>query len=143
MARRILSRFQEEEVSPINLTPLIDVVFVILIMFILIAPILEMDQIELASASPSSKNISLLKKEETPIAIRVDQFNKVYINEIQTKPNEWLKAFLALKTKNPEARPRLFHDKRGAFGTYQQLKAALEKAGFHEMDLILGPEENN
>lgn len=39
------------EEPAVNLTPLIDVVFVILIGFIIIAPLLEIDRIDLAEAS--------------------------------------------------------------------------------------------
>ncbi len=47
-SRRLSSLSHSEEAS-INLTPLIDVVFVVLIIFILIAPMLELDRIQLAS----------------------------------------------------------------------------------------------
>ena len=39
----------EGEESLLNLTPLIDVVFVVLIIFILIAPMLDVDKVQLAS----------------------------------------------------------------------------------------------
>ena len=37
----------------INLMPLIDVVFVVLVMFIVIAPMINIDRIELAEGAPS------------------------------------------------------------------------------------------
>ena len=135
-----LNRERDED-PVINLTPLIDVVFVILIMFILIAPILEMDQIELAGASPSSKNITLLKKEENPISIRVDQHNRIFLNNRLLKETEIFQAFSQLKLQHEKTKPLLYHDKRATFGSYQKIKSALEKAGFQEIDLVLGPEE--
>ena len=45
-----LSEAESSEESLINLTPLIDVVFVLLITFIMIAPILKLDRIDLAPA---------------------------------------------------------------------------------------------
>ena len=130
----------EEEMPAINLTPLIDVVFVILIMFILIAPMLEMDQIQLADASLNSKEMSLLQKEESAIAIHVDHLNKLSINSKVIPEDMWVKHFILLKNTYPKTKPLLFHDKRAQFGTYQKVKGALEKAGFTELDIVLGPE---
>ena len=47
----------DDEEPLINLTPLIDVVFVVLIMFIVIAPMLEVERVELASAGESALEI--------------------------------------------------------------------------------------
>ena len=49
--RLSLAREEGSEELHINLTPLIDVVFVLLIMFIVIAPLLELDRIQLASSA--------------------------------------------------------------------------------------------
>lgn len=49
-SRISFSRQPTFEEPTVNLTPLIDVVFVILIMFIVIAPLLDLDRIELAQA---------------------------------------------------------------------------------------------
>ena len=136
------SYYSEDEMPAINLTPLIDVVFVILIMFILIAPMLEMDQIQLADSAPSSKEMSLLQKEESAISIHVDQNNKLSINSKIIPEEMWIKHFVVLKNAYPKTKPLLFHDKRAQFGTYQKVKAALEKAGFTELDIVLGQESN-
>src|SRR5690606_29332347 len=51
MKRKSFQHFEEESIEEplINLTPLIDVVFVVLIAFVLIAPILQVDRINLAT----------------------------------------------------------------------------------------------
>jgi biopolymer transport protein ExbD len=51
--KRVSSLFSNAESDEplINLTPLIDVVFVVLIIFILIAPMLEIDRVKLATSS--------------------------------------------------------------------------------------------
>lgn len=120
----------------INLTPLIDVVFVVLIMFILIAPMLELDRIKLAEGSPKEKaNIN----QEHLLVIHVYEDNTIRINQ-RSIQLENLKSILhALYEKNPHLTPQLFHDKRAMFGTYQMVKTALEEAGFEQLDLILDP----
>lgn len=123
----------------VNLTPLIDVVFVILIMFIVVAPLLELDRVELADAAASSAERSASVQESSPIAIHVHQDNTIWINGQQVTLIQ-LTEFLKLSKKRyPSARPQLFHDKKAHFGTYQTIKNAAEMAGFQQMDVILNP----
>jgi biopolymer transport protein ExbD len=140
MGRGFLRARQESIDEPtVNLTPLIDVVFVILIGFIIIAPLLEMDKVELAEASSAPLAVSASVQQMGPIAIHVHQDNSIWIKKRAVQMPE-LAAFLKdAKTRYPEATPQLFHDKRGQFGTYQNVKNALEAAGFEHMDVILKP----
>lgn len=131
-----MARSRIEEPS-INLTPLIDVVFVILIMFILIAPLLKTDQIELANASNGSMKEEA--KEASPIAIHVQKDNSIQVNGRIVAIQHLQRELKVLKAKFPKARPQLFHDRSAYFGTYQNVKNALEEAGFEQLDLILKP----
>lgn len=123
------------EEAPINLTPLIDVVFVILIMFIVIAPLLEIDQVELAQSTSSVKDAP--KQEHLMIHVLADntlQFNK------QPVSYEQLKILLTqAKRRYPNEHPQIFHDKNATFGTYQLIKGAVESAGYSKMDVFLKP----
>lgn len=127
------------EEPTVNLTPLIDVVFVILIMFILIAPLLEMEKIELAGASPVQKNVKPLSQEAKGLAIRVDKDNSITFNKMAVSIERLTELLKEAKRRNPEAIPQLFHDKRATFGTYQSVKNAAEAAGFEEIELVLLP----
>lgn len=120
----------------INLTPLIDVVFVVLIAFILIAPLLETDHVNLAPASVNSeKNIS----NNSPIMIHVKEDDSILLNNRLVTLSE-LTVFLKEKKRlNPNQIPQLFHDRKACFGTYQSIKNCVEAAGFEQMDVILKP----
>lgn len=138
MRGRILERRQIEEPT-INLTPLIDVVFVILIMFIVIAPLLEMDRVELAdaSASPLQNNTSV--QETSPISIHVHKDNTIWFQNQKLSSAQLIEALRKARRQYPKARPQLFHDRSATFGTYQTIKNATEAAGFEELDVILKP----
>lgn len=127
------------EEPTVNLTPLIDVVFVILIMFIVVAPLLELDRVELANAALTTQDKSISVQETSPIAIHVRQDNSIKING-QIIPFDQLADILKnMKKRYPNDRPQLFHDKKAHFGTYQSVKNAAESAGFQQMDVILNP----
>jgi len=129
-----------EEAGPeVNLTPLIDVVFVVLIMFILIAPVLEIGKVELADAGSHNKDATILEKEDSPVIIHVEKDDAIFINKIRVKVQDLPRVLNLAKAKHPKAKPLVFHDKRATFGIYNQVKNALEGAGFVEMDLVLNP----
>jgi biopolymer transport protein ExbD len=141
MSRRsfhlLASRNIEE--PTVNLTPLIDVVFVILIAFIVIAPLLELDRVELANAPKESHNKIVSVQETSPITIHVKQDNTISLNGQPVTTNQLSGLLKELKKRYPHAKPQLFHDKKGHFGTYQIIKNAAEAAGFQQMDVLLKP----
>jgi biopolymer transport protein ExbD len=122
----------------INLTPLIDVVFVVLILFILIAPMLELEKVQLASGSGKEKQTPQTIT-QNPVTIHVQHDNTILVNRSVVALDQLLPVLQKLHIQNPRATPQLFHDKKGYFGTYQSVKNAVEAAGFEELDLILEP----
>lgn len=139
MSRRFFSDFDENvhDDSLLNLTPLIDVVFVLLITFILIAPILKFDRIELAPSAQKEEALPIQTR--TSITIRVFDDNTITINNRAITDKDLMATLLSLKKNYPKEVPTLFHDKAATFGTYQMVKNAVELAGFEEMDIFLKP----
>jgi biopolymer transport protein ExbD len=127
------------EEPAVNLTPLIDVVFVILIGFIIIAPLLEVDKVELAEAPHNGPRQSLSVQETSPISIHVRQDNSILIKGTAVAPQDLEEKLQILKKQYPQAVPQLFHDKKAHFGTYQTVKNALEASGFEQLDIVLNP----
>jgi biopolymer transport protein ExbD len=123
--------------AEINLTPLIDVVFVVLIIFIIIAPMLELDRVELASAAPTKQGSTA--PESSPIAIHVKQDNTIWYGSKCVSPEQLTQILKECRKTAGTRVPQLFQDKRAAFGTYQSVKNAVEVAGFEQMDVILKP----
>lgn len=138
---RKLSDFYSYDDNPdegtVNLTPLIDVVFVVLIMFILVAPLVELDRITLAPATAEKKPDMISFQEGAPIKIHVYADNTIWLNgapvTIEELPSFLKRAYQRL----PNTRPQLYHDKTAYFGTYQSVKNAVESAGFESLDVIL------
>lgn len=141
MAKRRSSTSKDhsfEEVT-INLTPLIDVVFVVLIIFILVAPMLELDRVDLATAASTPNKQMAATTESGVISIHVHQDNSIWFNGKKVDEHQLL---ILLKEAHRIAKdriPQLFHDKKACFGTYQTVKNAVELAGFEQIDVILKP----
>lgn len=131
------SRSTDEEAT-INLTPLIDVVFVVLIIFILIAPILQVDRVRLASGVQKEGKESAAQ-ENSPIAIHVRADNSIWLNNRAVSGSQLLELLKEAYLRAPHKAPQLFNDKKAFFETYQTVKNAVELAGFEELDVILQP----
>jgi biopolymer transport protein ExbD len=121
----------------INLTPLIDVVFVVLICFILIAPMLEMDRINLASGSDKKEEKSALSQAKVSLTLKED--NTIWIGKDAVALSNLFSELEKLRKRYPGESLKLFPDKKAHFGIYQEIKNIAEAAGFEEMDVVLIP----
>lgn len=127
------------EEPTVNLTPLIDVVFVILIMFIVIAPLLEMDRIELAEGPSTHLASTSSVQDASPITIHVHQNNTIVFNNRPISISQLAEKLAEAKLLHPNTHPHVFLDKQAHFGTYQNIKNIVEEAGFSSLDIILKP----
>jgi biopolymer transport protein ExbD len=123
------------EESLINLTPLIDVVFVVLVAFILIAPLVEVDNVDLAPASIlSTKEIN--QEGSLQIYVRADE--TIWLKKRLVSEKELASLLKESKSKGFK-HVILYQDKKATFGSYQTVKNSVEEAGFSSMDVILQP----
>jgi biopolymer transport protein ExbD len=137
MRKRSQPQIEEDAVDEplINLTPLIDVVFVVLITFMLIAPILDVDIVDLAQSSGTVKK----EPQTAMISIALHADNSIWFQGKHVSLSELERLLKQEKKRHPTAIPQLVPDKSAQFGTYQALKNALELAGFEQMDVLLKP----
>jgi len=131
--------FHQESISSegVNLTPLIDVVFVVLILFILIAPMVEIDRVKLAEGPSRDHPEKAIVDDAKSLVIHVKEDNTVWVGHREIGLEVLGPLLKALHAKNPDRIPQLYQDERAVFGTYQKVKNAVEEAGFSELDIVL------
>ncbi len=135
----MIKRYKRHLEEPsINLTPLIDIVFVILIMFIVVAPLLETERLELAQGSSKKEQLQPLRA-QGPLAIQVKADNTIWLRERRIAPLDLVVELKKLRGDYSEVIPQLYQDQRAQFGTYQTVKNAVEEAGWPELHLVLQP----
>lgn len=129
----LLSEDAVEDEPLINLTPLIDVVFVLLIAFMLVAPLLNVEHVALADKGPLSESVN--RQSELALTIKSDSslWYKNQPLDIKSLPV----LLQAEKRRNSALVPQLFADKSCHFGVYQDVKRALEEVGFEQLDVVL------
>ena len=130
---------EPEEDSLINLTPLLDVLFLVLVFFILIAPFLDLDRIHLAESSKQKQAISPLDNAPC-LKIYVRKDNSLWLDTNPISLDELSKILKEFHQRYPTVFPQLYPDKQCHFGLYQKIKNLVEESGFEQLDVLLKPE---
>jgi biopolymer transport protein TolR len=125
--------------SEINVTPFVDVMLVLLIVFMVAAPLLLSG---LPVDLPAAKGQSLSQNKEL-ITVTLDRDGKLYLQS-QDEPLEIAALIAKLKAavKNAEEDPILFRgDRDVAYGRVSLVINAVREAGFKKFTFVSGPED--
>ncbi|MBB65480.1 MAG: biopolymer transporter ExbD [Waddliaceae bacterium] len=143
MSRRVRKLYRNQErftfEGDVNLTPLIDVVFVVLIMFMIIAPMLELEKIQLAQASKAESEEQAALRKGSAVSIHLDENNSILFNRKEVSLGQLHKLLFLSKERYPHITPQFFPDKHAYFGAYKLVLNALEESGYETVDIVLDP----
>lgn len=139
MRRRLRWNRREspEELPRIDLTPLLDVVFLVLILFIIVAPLFEREEI-LLTAGTGESTMGRMDSSDWQATLTAE--GMIMRGKQQLTWKEVEVELQALYQKNAHAIPQLIPDRRAPFGSFQTFKHCAERIGFRELDLLLEPE---
>ncbi len=124
--------------AEINVTPLVDVVLVLLIIFMVTAPVLQ-SGIEVAV--PKTKTVNAITEER--IVISIDRAQRVFIGNDAVNINE-IGAKLRQKIRDPEGQPiYLRADENVPFGAFATVMDACKQAGITNVSIVTEPYNTN
>jgi biopolymer transport protein TolR len=116
----------------INVTPFVDVMLVLLIIFMVTAPLLTVGvPIEL----PEAKGQQLQSNKE-PVTISVDRSGKVFIQETEIKLDEIAPKLKAIAKNGYEEQIFIRGDKGIDYGTVMRVMARVKAGGFTKVSLV-------
>ena len=116
----------------INVTPFVDVMLVLLIIFMVTAPLLTVGvPIEL----PEAKGQQLQSNKE-PVTISVDRAGKVFIQETEIKLDEIAPKLKAISKNGYEEQIFIRGDKGIDYGTVMRVMARVKAGGFTKVSLV-------
>ncbi|MBU6489447.1 MAG: biopolymer transporter ExbD [Burkholderiales bacterium] len=125
---------QDDVVSEINITPLVDVMLVLLVAFIVTAPLLS-----------HAIRVNLPKTETTasapqrPVTVSVDKEGNVFIDKRRIAPEARDAQFAQLHAQQPDAPVTLQGDEGTPYGNVAKVLAALERAGVAKLAVLTAP----
>lgn len=122
--------------ADINVTPLVDVMLVLLIVFMVAAPLLTAGvSVDLPEAK--AKN---LPGQDEPMAISIDAEGKIYLQEDPVALDELVPRLIAITGANPDLRLFIRGDSSIDYGRVMQVMGLVNAAGYNKVALITAPE---
>jgi biopolymer transport protein TolR len=118
--------------AEINVTPLVDVMLVLLVIFMVTSPMLVAGiQVDL----PKTK-ASALSGQDEPIAVSIDKFGNIYIHETKIKLEELTKKLSAVAHEKKDIRIFVRGDKGIDYGRVMQVFGSIKAAGYKNIALV-------
>ena len=121
-----------KSISDINVTPFVDVMLVLLIIFMVTAPLLTAGiKVNLPESS------SILKNEKNdPVTISMNSKGEIYIQKKKMSAKNLIKKLSALRSQNKDLKIYIKGDKNLNYGKIMDLMAFINKSGFKKVALV-------
>ena len=133
-------RMRREVMSQINVTPMVDVMLVLLIVFMVSAPLLTVGvPIDL----PQTQAASLDQADKQPLAISVNTKGQVFLQDSEIKLEELVPKLKAITEARGGADERIYvrGDRAVDYGTVMRVMGRLSAAGFRRVALVTEVEQ--
>jgi biopolymer transport protein TolR len=137
LSSRRARRRSARPMSEINVTPMVDVMLVLLIIFMVTAPLLTVGvPIELPKSEAKQ-----LEGDKEPLTISVDPEGKIFLQETELKIDEIAPKLTAIAKNGYDERIFVRGDRRVNYGVVMRVMGTISAAGFRRIALISDLEE--
>jgi biopolymer transport protein TolR len=129
------TRFRHRRFTPmseINVTPLVDVMLVLLIIFMITAPLL---QVGVPVDLPKTSAQQVGGKDE-PLVVTVDAKNDIYLGETKHGLEELRDKLKAVHAEKPDQRVFIRGDKTINYGRMMEVMGVVIDSGFRQLGLL-------
>lgn len=116
----------------INIAPLVDVMLVLLIVFMVTAPMLT---VGIPVDLPKTK-AAKMREVQKPVIITINDKGQVFIQEMQVQQQEFIRKLQLITQNNKDIEIFVRGDKTIAYGWIMQTMGAISEAGFKKVSLI-------
>ena len=118
--------------SDINVTPFVDVMLVLLVVFMVTAPLLTVGvPVDLPKAQAS-----LIQEPDEPLSVSIDFEGRVYVQDSEIALRKLTARLIAVTGANPDIRIFVRGDKTIDYGRVMQVIGTINAAGFKRVALI-------
>lgn len=119
-------------INDINMTPFIDVMLVLLVIFMVTAPLMSGG----VSLDLPKANSSPMQFETKPLTVEINAAGQIFINGQETPEDDFTSRLLAASPKGIEEIVVVRGDKTLPYERVMQIVVAINKAGFKKMSLL-------
>ena len=129
------NRSHTEPMSEINVTPFVDVMLVLLIIFMVTAPLLTVGvPVDLPESSADS-----LPEDQEPLTLSINSKGEIFIQEYQVEFDKMIPKILAIAKNRTDTRIFDRGDKTINYGRVLEIMGKLSGSGFTKVALISEP----
>ena len=119
--------------SEINVTPFVDIMLVLLIIFMVAAPLLSVGiEVDL----PNTQSKPLETEKERPLTLTLDSENNLFINEVKIEKSELRSKLLAIKKERESDEIYLRASKDIAYQNVAAILALVSNIGYSQISLV-------
>ena len=119
-------RKRQQPMSDINVTPFVDVMLVLLVVFMVTAPLLTVGvPVDLPKAQAS-----LIQEPDEPLSVSIDFEGRVYVQDSEIALRKLTARLIAVTGANPDIRIFVRGDKTIDYGRVMQVMGTINAAGF-------------
>ena len=138
MAYHSATRFRKRRMSEINVVPYIDVMLVLLVIFMVTAPLLSQG-VDVDLPEADAKVIDT--KQQEPVIVSIDKNGKFYLNlgknpDKPIKAKDLVKKVSIVMRKRKQSTIYVRGDKKASYGEVVSVMALLQKAGVGNVGLM-------
>ena len=131
-------RRRHRPMSEINVTPFVDVMLVLLIVFMVSAPLLTVGvPIELPKTSASA-----LESDKEPLTVSVNAQGQVFLQDTEIPIDELVAKLTAIAEQGTQERVFVRADRGVGYGEVMRVMGRLNKAGFSRIGLVTDIEQS-
>ena len=126
---------KKEPISEINVTPFVDVMLVLLIIFMVTAPLLTVGvQVDLPETSADT-----LPEETEPLTLTINAKGEIFIQETKVEYEKIIAKIMAVSNNRTDTRIFVRGDKTINYGRVLEIMGMLSGSGFTKVALISEP----
>ena len=127
---------RHQAIAEINVTPFVDVMLVLLIVFMVAAPLLTSG---VSIDIPQSQAGALSEEDNAPIEINLDAEGGIMIGETQVERDKMIALLREMVGAKSDQRLYLRADQALDYGDVMEILGAINKAGFSKVALVTKP----
>ncbi|MBM85527.1 MAG: protein TolR [Rhodospirillaceae bacterium] len=119
-------------ISEINVTPFVDVMLVLLVVFMVTAPLLVLG---IPVQLPKVSKEFIIADEDQPLNVEVDVHKRIYLNKTEITLLKLTAQLRRIRTANPKLKVHLRGDARVNYGAVAVIAGEIRKAGIQVIAL--------
>ncbi len=136
-SRRGRRRASKRPMADINVTPMVDVMLVLLIVFMVAAPLLTVGvPIDLPQTAAKELNT-----EQKPISVSINPVGDIYLGDTQVQLEGLVDAITAQAANGKDERIYVRGDQTANYGAVMKVMGVLSAAGFSKIGLITAQDQ--